>query len=126
MAEEARQQVLEDAGKPALRAIRGLFANDEVMHVHRLINERVRLGIMSTLAVNEGTSFSQLRSLLNTSDGNLSVHARKLEEAGLIASVRSQPQRTEFSLTPTGRKAFESYLDHMEALIESARRTHEG
>ena len=90
----------------------------------RLIHERLRLGIVSALAVNERLTFSELKQLLHTTDGNLSVHARKLEEAGYLTCHKSfdgRVPRTEFSLTAGGRRALERYLDHMEALIRAAR-----
>ena len=90
----------------------------------RLIHERMRLGIVSALAVNEALSFSDLKALLQTTDGNLSVHARKLEEAQYITCTKSFDGRipkTEYRLTETGRRALERYLDHMEALIQSMR-----
>ncbi len=90
----------------------------------RLIHERLRLGIVSALAVNEALSFADLKKLLNTSDGNLSVHARKLEEAQYIACTKSfagRLPRTEYRLTPAGRRALERYLEHMEALIRATR-----
>lgn len=90
----------------------------------RLIHERVRLGIASALAVNESLTFSELKTLLKTSDGNLSVHARKLEEAQYLTCTKSFAGRTpksEYRLTPAGRKALERYLDHMEALIRATR-----
>lgn len=90
----------------------------------RLIHERLRLGILSALAVNESLTFSELKKLLETTDGNLSVHARKLEEAQYVACTKSFENRlpkTEYRLTPTGRRALERYLDHMEALIQSMR-----
>jgi DNA-binding MarR family transcriptional regulator len=90
----------------------------------RLIHERVRLGISSALAVNESLTFSELKALLKTSDGNLSVHARKLEEAQYLTCTKSFAGRTpksEYRLTPAGRKALERYLDHMEALIRATR-----
>jgi DNA-binding MarR family transcriptional regulator len=90
----------------------------------RLIHERLRLGIVSALAVNESQSFGDLKKLLNTSDGNLSVHARKLEEAQYIACTKSfegRLPRTEYRLTAAGRRALERYLDHMEALIQAMR-----
>ena len=90
----------------------------------RLIHERVRLGIASALAVNESLTFSDLKALLKTSDGNLSVHARKLEEAQYIVCTKSfdgRTPRSEYRLTPAGRKALERYLDHMEALIRATR-----
>jgi DNA-binding MarR family transcriptional regulator len=90
----------------------------------RLIHERMRLGIVSALAVNESLTFNQLKALLKTTDGNLSVHARKLEEAAYITCSKSFDGRlpkTEFHLTAAGRRALERYLDHMEALIRSMR-----
>lgn len=90
----------------------------------RLIHGRVRLGIVSALAVNESLSFTELKDLLDTSDGNLSVHARRLEEAGYVSCSKSFADRvphTEYRLTAAGRAALEKYLDHMEALIERVR-----
>jgi DNA-binding MarR family transcriptional regulator len=85
-----------------------------------VIHERVRLAIVSALAVHEAMSFSELRDLLDTTDGNLSVHARKLEDAGYVACKKSfdgRVPRTEFKLTAAGRRALEQYLSHMESLI---------
>lgn len=90
----------------------------------RLIHERMRLGIVSALAVNQSLTFNELKALLDTSDGNLSVHARKLEDAEYISCVKSfdgRIPRTEFRLTAAGRRALERYLDHMEALIRTTR-----
>jgi DNA-binding HxlR family transcriptional regulator len=90
----------------------------------RLIHERVRLGIVGALAVNESLCFQDLKRLLNTTDGNLSVHARKLEDAGYVACSKSfdgRVPRTEYRLTAVGRRAFERYLNHMETLIRVAR-----
>jgi DNA-binding MarR family transcriptional regulator len=90
----------------------------------RLIHERLRLGIVSALAVNESLSFSDLKKLMKTTDGNLSVHARKLEEAEYITCTKSfegRMPKTEYKLTPAGRRALERYLDHMEALIRATR-----
>ncbi|PYO28109.1 MAG: transcriptional regulator [Gemmatimonadetes bacterium] len=90
----------------------------------RLIHERVRLGIVSALAVNDSLSFNQLKALLKTTDGNLSVHARKLEEASYVTCTKSFEGRipkTEYRLTGAGRRALEHYLDHMEALIRVTR-----
>jgi DNA-binding HxlR family transcriptional regulator len=89
----------------------------------RLIHERQRLGIVSALAVNETLSFNELKELMQTTDGNLSVHARKLD-AGYIScrkSFEGRVPRTEYSLTTTGRRALERYLDHMEAIIKATR-----
>jgi len=90
----------------------------------RLIHERIRLGMVSALAVNETLSFSDLKELLKTTDGNLSVHARRLEEAEYVICEKyfvGRLPKTVYRLTPTGRQALERYLDHMEALIESMR-----
>src|SRR5262244_1584286 len=96
----------------------------EAPKLDRLIHERLRLGILSALAVNESLTFSELKKLLDTTDGNLSVHARKLEEAGYITCSKSfegRVPRTDYKLTPAGRKALDRYLDHMEALIQAMR-----
>lgn len=90
----------------------------------RLIHERLRLGILSALSVNESLTFNELKKLLDTTDGNLSVHARKLEEAGYIGCAKSfegRMPRTDYRLTPAGKRALERYLDHMEALIRAMR-----
>ena len=90
----------------------------------RLIHERIRLGIISALAANSSLSFNDLKRLLKTTDGNLSVHARKLEDAGYIACTKSfegRMPKTEYALTASGRKALEKYLNHMEALIHAMR-----
>jgi DNA-binding transcriptional ArsR family regulator len=90
----------------------------------RLIHERTRLAIVSALAVNESLTFNDLRDLLQTTDGNLSVHARKLEEARYITCEKSfvgRVPKTEYRLSPTGRRVLERYLSHMEALIHATR-----
>jgi DNA-binding HxlR family transcriptional regulator len=90
----------------------------------RIIHERLRLGIVSALSVNETLTFRELKKILDTTDGNLSVHARKLEEAGYVACEKKfegRLPRTEYTLTETGRNALESYLTHMEALIRATR-----
>jgi DNA-binding MarR family transcriptional regulator len=90
----------------------------------RLIHERLRLGMVSALSVNESLTFNELKKLLDTTDGNLSVHSRKLEEAGYVACAKSfagRVPRTEYRLTAAGRRALERYLDHMEALIQAMR-----
>jgi DNA-binding HxlR family transcriptional regulator len=91
----------------------------------RLIHERMRLGIVSALAANSSLTFNDLKKLLRTTDGNLSVHARKLEEAGYVACSKSfegRMPKTEYALTGTGRKALEKYLNHMEALIQAMKK----
>ena len=93
-------------------------ALDPIIHV------RVRLGIVSALAVEESLTFNELKERLETSDGNLSVHARRLEEAGYVEirkSFEGRIPRTDYRLTETGRQALQRYLDHMEALIERVR-----
>jgi DNA-binding MarR family transcriptional regulator len=90
----------------------------------RLIHERLRLGIVSALVAHASMTFTDLKRLLQTTDGNLSVHARKLEEAGYISCTKSfdgRTPRSEFRLTPAGKAALNRYLDHMEAVIKAAR-----
>ena len=90
----------------------------------RVIHERLRLGIISALAVNHALSFTDLKRMLDTTDGNLSVHARKLEDAGYIACNKrfeERVPRTEYSLTATGKKALEKYLKEMETFIQKTR-----
>lgn len=90
----------------------------------RLVHERIRLGIVSALAAEDGMSFADLKHVLKTSDGNLSVHARKLEEAGYIKvskGFEDRKPRTEYRLTAKGRRALESYLEQMEAILSEAR-----
>lgn len=96
----------------------------EPAQLDRLIHERIRLGIVSALAVNDALTFSELKRLLHTSDGNLSVHARKLEDALYVRCTKSfsgRVPKTDYRITPLGRRALERYLDHMEALIRVTR-----
>jgi DNA-binding HxlR family transcriptional regulator len=98
--------------------------NPPLPELDRLIHERMRLGIVSALAANETLTFNELKTLLGCSDGNLSVHARRLEEAGYVACTKSfedRLPRTAYRLTPEGRKALERYLSHLEAVIRHAR-----
>jgi DNA-binding HxlR family transcriptional regulator len=107
-----------------LEGVRGDGARHGPLELDRLIHERMRLAIVSSLAVNQSLSFNELKRLLDTTDGNLSVHARKLEEAGYIVCTKSfagRVPRTEYRLSSAGRRALERYLDHMEALIHSTR-----
>jgi DNA-binding MarR family transcriptional regulator len=107
-----------------LRTVRGKAPAEGPLALDRLIHERLRLGILSALAVNESLTFNDLKKLMQTTDGNLSVHARKLEEAGYIACAKSfegRVPKTEYSITTDGRRALERYLDHMEALIRATR-----
>ncbi|MEP7342060.1 MAG: transcriptional regulator [Acidobacteriota bacterium] len=99
-------------------------AAERAPSLDNLIHERIRLGIVSALAANESLTFSELKDLLKTTDGNVSVHARKLEDAEYITCTKSfngRVPKTEYQLTATGRQALEQYLDHMEALIHAAR-----
>lgn len=124
MAERKRVAAESDEpGHPALRGERG-GAWDGTTDLDRLIHERMRLGIVSALSVTESMSFSDLRDALSATDGNLSVHARKLEEAGYVECTKSfegRMPRTEYRLTSEGRSALGEYLDHMEALIRAVR-----
>ncbi|MGQ0712315.1 MAG: winged helix-turn-helix domain-containing protein [Gemmatimonadaceae bacterium] len=121
-----------DEPRPAtgerLRSVKGQSADTDTLALDRLIHERIRLGIVSALAVNETLSFNDLKQLLRTTDGNLSVHARKLEDAGYIACTKSFDGRvphTEYRITSTGRRVLEKYLAHMEALIRATREPRE-
>lgn len=110
--------------KKRLRRMGGSGTDGNATALDRLIHERIRLGMMSALAVNRTLSFSDLKDLLQTTDGNLSVHARKLEDASYIACTKSFEGRfpkTEYQLTAKGRRELERYLDHMEALIHATR-----
>ena len=104
--------------RPALEAV------GDASKFDRLVHERLRLGILSALTVNDSLTFIELKKLLDTSDGNLSVHARKLEEAGYVDCAKSfagRTPRTDYRLTAAGRRALDRYLDHMEALIHAMR-----
>jgi DNA-binding HxlR family transcriptional regulator len=104
--------------RPQLKAVDGEASGP--LALDRVIHERVRLAIVSALAVHELLTFNEIKALLETSDGNLSVHARKLEEAGYVACKKGyegRVPRTEYRITPMGRRALEAYLGHMEALI---------
>ena len=108
----------------SLRGVRGQAAHLTTTEIDRLIHERMRLGIVSALAVNESLTFNELKELMKTTDGNLSVHARKLEDAEYIACSKSfegRMPKTQYRLTAAGRRALERYLDHMEALIRATR-----
>ena len=101
-----------------------LETGENPLELNRLIHEQTRLGIVSALAVNRSLSFNELKGVLGVSDGNLSVHARKLEEAGYVSCAKSFSGRlpkTVYRLTTSGRKALVRYLDHMEALIRLTR-----
>ena len=109
------------SGRSALTSLTSLSSPSSL---DRVIHERVRLGIVSALAVNKTLSFNELKQLLGVTDGNLSVHARKLEEAGYVECLKSfadRVPRTEYRLTGKGREALERYLAHMEGLIRVTR-----
>jgi DNA-binding HxlR family transcriptional regulator len=108
----------------SLAAVRGSAREAVSPDLDRLIHERIRLGIVSALAVNRSLTFNELKALLKTTDGNLSVHARKLEEADYIICSKSFDGRlpkTEYRLAAAGKRALERYLNHMEALIRATR-----
>ena len=95
-------------------------------NLDRLLHDRMRLGIVSALATGVELSFTDLKAVLNATDGNLSVHARKLEDAGYVSCTKTfsgRTPRTDYKLTTSGRRAFEKYLDHMDALIKAARKS---
>ena len=128
MDKRSRQPAVADRQSPAPgrgpSADQAKLAKKSPLELDRLIHERLRLGIISALAVNDRLTFNDLKRLLRTTDGNLSVHARKLEEAQYIECTKSfagRMPRTEFSLTAAGRRALEKYLAHMEAIIKAVR-----
>lgn len=111
---------------PSTRRLAGIAGSGEgtPLELDRLIHERMRLAIVSALAVNESLSFNELKAMLDTSDGNLSVHARRLEEAGYVSCDKhfeGRVPRTEYRLAAAGRAALDRYLNHMEALIRATR-----
>ena len=108
----------------AVAVVPGKYASDTAQQLDRLIHERMRLGIISALAANEVLTFTELKKLLATTDGNVSVHSRKLEEAGYISCTKSfqgRMPKTEYRLTARGRAALEKYLNHLEALLQAVR-----
>jgi len=121
----AKQGALRSEREPkGIPSRRNRAAETPARDLNRLIHERTRLGIISALAVNSSLTFGELKDLLRASDGNLSVHARKLEDAGYITCSKSFAGRlpkTEYRLSAAGRKALERYLDHMESLIRATR-----
>ncbi len=120
----ARSDGLRPAQPPSLETLSGGATSRAPLSLDRVIHERMRLAIVSALAVNESLTFNELKQLLDTSDGNLSVHARRLEEAGYVECRKSfagRKPRTEFRLSGAGRAALERYLAHMEGLIQSTR-----
>ena len=129
MARPAMARPADASAKPRPAKVSKVAAQQETVenalpNLDRIIHERMRLGIVSALAVNESLTFNELKKLLQTTDGNLSVHARRLEEAHYVECTKSfegRMPKTEYRLTSGGRKAFERYLNHMEALIQAMR-----
>jgi len=129
VAKSAAYRSEQQPGEREERSKRGAAAPPHVpessaTNLDRLIHERTRLAIVSALAVNKSLTFSELKQLLRATDGNLSVHARKLEDAGYVSCTKSfdgRMPKTEYSLSAAGRKALEKYLSHMEALIQATR-----
>jgi len=120
-ARRGQARAVAEAG-PELKAHRG--GASDTAALDRVIHERIRLGIVSALAVNDSLTFNELKQLLETTDGNLSVHARKLEDAGYLKCTKSfegRTPRTEFAITAAGRRALERYLGHMEGVIRAVR-----
>lgn len=115
---------VEASNAPRTIKAKAAGADNTLPDFDRIIHERIRLGIVSALAVNESLTFNELKKLLQTTDGNLSVHARRLEEAEYVNCTKSfqgRMPKTEYRLTSTGKKMFEKYLNHMESLIQAVR-----
>ena len=126
MTQQGTQQgkLREAKSRSSARSAQAMRAAEKAPELDGLIHERMRLGIVSALAANESLTFSELKELLKTTDGNVSVHARKLEDADYISCSKSfegRMPKTEYRLTDKGRRALENYLNHMEALIHAAR-----
>jgi DNA-binding transcriptional ArsR family regulator len=120
----AARQSRTAGAEPAQRELRLASVRNDIPQLDRLIHERLRLGIVSALAASQSVTFSELKKLLETTDGNLSVHTRKLEDAGYVSCEKSfegRVPKTEFRLTVLGRRALERYLEHMEALVRAMR-----
>jgi DNA-binding HxlR family transcriptional regulator len=125
---EANRKTRDDASPPAVRPagdVYKVFRGESAGSADdRLIHQRTRLAIVSMLAVNESLTFNELKEMLDTTDGNLSVHARKLEDAGFVGCKKSfegRVPKTEYRITARGQRALERYLDHMESLIQAVR-----
>lgn len=119
-----RRETTGQRPRRVLGSVPGQGLEAGTLELDRLIHERVRLGIVSALAVNGTLPFTDLRDLLGTTDGNLSAHARRLEDAGYVLchkSFEGRTPRTEYALTAVGRRALQAYLDHMEAIIQATR-----
>jgi DNA-binding HxlR family transcriptional regulator len=126
MTDRKEKRVLVKVEAPVKRSDRHVPAAEVAPQLDQVIHERLRLGIVSALAVNEALSFGDLKRVLNTTDGNLSVHARKLEDAGYVSCnkfFQGRTPRTEYSLTALGKKSLEKYLEQMESIIHGARKS---
>jgi len=124
VAKPALRETESPAAVQRLRAVAGAVGDGDAGEAARLLYDRIRLGIMSALSVNQVMSFAELKDLLATTDGNLSKHARRLEEGGLVNCKKifsRRIPRTQYRLTAKGRRIFERHLQHMEALIEATR-----
>lgn len=124
MAKQTAHSTAKTATRATARAAQARRAAEKAPALDNLIHERIRLGIVSALAANTSLTFSELKELLKTTDGNISVHARKLEDADYITCTKSfegRVPKTQYRLTTKGRRALEEYLNHMEALIRAAR-----
>jgi DNA-binding MarR family transcriptional regulator len=128
MVDKAMNRATNKRGSDTRHSARSTTAkkpDSPAMDLDRVIHERLRLGILSALAVNNSLSFNELKQILKTTDGNLSVHARKLEDADYVSCEKSfegRVPRTEYKITTTGRRALERYLDSMEQVIAAARK----
>ncbi|MBL8986807.1 MAG: transcriptional regulator [Gemmatimonadetes bacterium] len=119
------ERIGDEPAEPRLAAVPGKASVTASLELDRVIHERVRLAIVSALAVNDVLTFNDLKQLLGATDGNLSVHARKLEDAGYLScrkGFEGRVPRTEYRLTAAGRHALERYLNHMEGLIRTTRK----
>ena len=124
MAKTAPQFETSPQAAQRLRAVAGAVGGQDSADTGRLLYDRIRLGIMSALSVNQKLSFAELKDLLGTTDGNLSKHARRLEDAGLVSCKKAFAERvprTHYSLTAKGKRTFVRHLEHMEALIEATK-----
>lgn len=122
--DEVADKTASSKPRSVTRAVEALRVAEKTPELDNLIHERIRLGIVSALAANDSLTFSELKELLQTTDGNVSVHTRKLEDAQYLTCTKSfegRVPKTEYKLTAAGRRALERYLDHMEALIHAAR-----
>jgi DNA-binding MarR family transcriptional regulator len=123
-AKPATQQVDKTPATKRLRAVAGAVGDNETGDEGRLLYDRIRLGIMSALSVNRQMTFGELKELLGATDGNLSKHARRLEDAGYVSCKKAfakRVPRTQYILTAKGKRMFTKHLQHMEALIEATR-----